>query len=280
MYLERKILSKTILIFVGIFYLLNLFVGAKLSNLLVLSPAIMIHEFEFWRIFTFPLTPGYFEGVLLFFAAFYFFAPKIEEFLRKGIFPIFILLLVCLHGLLHTIVFWESQVQIAGFEGISIFILALFTLQYPRQRIKLWIFPSFKAVLLTVLLITIWSGIKSIRIAAGADEVLIQAGTAAGFGIIGGIMIYFQILLIQRLLFRRKPKLEIPQPEELKLAMMAEKKAHAFQNAASDDFESIDSNIELSEEKLNSILDKIFEHGSESLSPDEIKFLEEYSKRI
>lgn len=44
--------------------------------------------------------------------------------------------------------------------------------------------------------------------------------------------------------------------------------------------EEIKVNLSFTEDNLNRILDKILEKGKESLTPEEIKFLKEYSKKL
>ena len=74
---------------------------------------------------------------------------------------------------------------------------------------------------------------------------------------------------------------EIPNPEELKLATMSKLYSPHNFSSLKDEYDSIEFlPSELNEDRLNEILDKISEKGKNSLSIEEIKFLDDYSKLL
>jgi hypothetical protein len=72
----------------------------------------------------------------------------------------------------------------------------------------------------------------------------------------------------------------IPEPEEYSHAYASGAEQRRFRNSEIDDYPMYEPEIDLSEDRLNEILDKINELGKESLSPDELRFLKEYSKTL
>ncbi|MDQ1266909.1 MAG: Rhomboid protein [Bacteroidota bacterium] len=278
----KNIWSKRIPVAVFIIYLADYLLGGKIGDYVMLMPSLIISKMEFWRIVSFPLAHGSIEGLILFGFTFYFFAPKLEEFLNRKFFPILLFLMVCLQGIVFTLIFWKQGVQLGGFEGISIFILTLFTLINPRLKIKISNFPYINVAFFTLLILLFWGGTKAMTYINGIGLLEISKSTfSMAFGLASGLFTYLQIYLIDRMNAKKyKQEIpEIPKPEELKLAMMAQSKSQKLNAKLMDEYYKIEIDpSDLNEDKLNEILDKINDRGKDSLTPEELRFLEDYSK--
>jgi membrane associated rhomboid family serine protease len=255
----------------------------KLAGLFTLIPSYVSNKSDFWRLITFPLAPGSYEGILLFIFTFYFIAPKLEELLNNNFFPFFLLLLIFLEGLLHTVIFWKSNIPLAGFEGLSFFILTLFTMISPNKQVKFWFFSPIKLIYLTSIVILSWGIIKLFSILSPSTNYIIyQATLTSGFGIISGLLIFVQIYFLSRFYKKKQipPVIDIPKPEELKMALHSHSGFDRYSSHLDDDYYEMSNDPEMNEQRLNEILDKINEHGQNSLSNEERRFLIDYSKKI
>ncbi len=116
---------------------------------------------------------------------------------------------------------------------------------------------------------------------------LVNSFSFALVGIFVGSLSYLQNrsfaieLLQQRYLdfisFRKK--LEEFESEEMD-ELITKKNETEMNEASNLPKEEIKVNLSFTEDNLNRILDKILEKGKESLTPEEIKFLKEYSKKL
>ncbi len=90
-----------------------------------------------------------------------------------------------------------------------------------------------------------------------------------------------QVKLSKKILMKHleKNNIEIPKPEELTLALIQQNGLKRLNRSLKEDTSSFED-IVFTEDKLNSILDKINEYGKESLSLNEKKYLEEYSRNL
>ncbi|MBM2816946.1 MAG: hypothetical protein HW421_3708 [Ignavibacteria bacterium] len=281
---KSKILSRRILAGIFILYLLNFVTEGRLAGIFTLLPSLVINKFEFWRLITYPLSYGSAEAMLILAFTFFYLSPRLEQVFNYSILPVILLLLVCLEGLLHTLFFWKTDIPLAGLEGISFFIIALTTFLSPRLKIQFLFFRKINLALVSLSVVLVWATFKIVQIEYFSHLWLIPA-FAASFGISMAAITYGQIYLLHRKFLKKKAaeKLEIPKPEELKLAMMAAKSKAAKLNAKIMDelYESEDSEFpDLSEDRLNQVLDKILALGKDSLTSDEIKFLDNYSKNL
>ena len=274
--------SKKILAIIGLFYFLNYIMDGRLANLLALSPILIAEKSEFWRIFTFPLAPSSLEGILFSFFILYAIGPKLEEFLSFNLYPMFIFLLISMQGIIHTLVFWKSPVQLSGFEGIAFFILVMFTLLNPRQKIKLWFLPSLRIIFLSPLLVLFWIISSIIHIKLGNHHLFYPAMSVFVFGITMGMIFFFQFQLINKFYLRKRELQEATKPkkQEYEYAAVSNGEYNKSKHPISDNYHLLEDDPILNEQRLNTILDKINEKGKESLTTDELHFLDEYSKQI
>ncbi|MCX6154656.1 MAG: rhomboid family intramembrane serine protease [Candidatus Kapabacteria bacterium] len=280
---SKKILSRKLFVAFSFVYLLNIVVGGKLDPLFSLDTGKLVTTMEFWRLITFPLATGSFEGFLIAFFAFYYISPKLEEQLRNPFYTVLNLLLISLQGIIFTIVFWKTHVAIAGLEGISFFIITLFSLLNYKYNIKFSGLLRFRLIWVSIFLVFVWMMVKLSSFYMTGQIHELYSSFSIVFGGITGGMAYAQILYLQRIIMKNrvKDKIEMPSATELSLAILSQSKLAKFNSSLIDEYNKMEfDSTELNEDTLNLILDKINDKGKDSLSPDEIKFLDEYSKHI
>ncbi len=280
---DKTIFSKKILILAGIIYLIDYFSGGFLSDLLSLKPSLVINQFEFWRIISFVFAPGQIEGILLFTFAFFIIAPKLEELIKKEFFLLFLFLIITLQGTVHTIISWDKNITLAGFEGVSIFILVLYTLLNLKQKIKFLILPQISIITITLLTVVIWIVLKYFSYKVYGFNILLAGASSLSFGIVMSILTVGQLRIIKALLYKKNisQKQNIEKPLEEKMKVMNQGGEDIIKTGLYDSFwDDYDDDDELSEQKLNEILDKINEQGRDALAPSERQFLKDYAKKI
>ena len=265
-----------------VIYFVNYLTGSWLTSLVCLQPSLVLANMQVWRLITFPLAPGTLEGILLFIITFYIFAPRLENFLSRGLLPVILLLLICLQGTLTTLVFWNSNLKFEGMTGVSFFVLTLFTIFNYEKKIIISPARAYKSYRFVFVLALIWAASVSINALFSGTELLIRNGSYMIFGVSFGFITYLQIKITKKIISvtKKEPYISIPKPEELSLAMIAQnelKKAH--KKFRDEDYYFDDESL-LTEEKLNEILDKISASGKESLTDEEVHFLEIYSRKL
>jgi membrane associated rhomboid family serine protease len=255
--------------------------NGKLSDFLSLQPAVIIDKLELWRIVTFPFSPSGFEGTILFFITFYIFAPRMETLFHKALYPIILFLVISLQGTISSLIFWRSSLYIEGMEGLSFFVLTLFLFFNANKKVILWQFPPVSAFTFVFFIAIGWAVTTSLHAMVSGYEILVKGAANAIFGLTGGLIIFLQLRLSRNIKHKDNDfPLDIPKPEELSLALIRQNELREINNRRLPDDYFWDEDIPLTEDKLNEILDKISENGKESLLPEEIRFLEEYSKRL
>jgi hypothetical protein len=213
---------------------------------------------------------------------FYYIFPRLEDYLR-GI-TIFALLapLIILHGLIHTLAFWDSPIPFTGMEGVSIYLLALTTLFKKDTKIKLPVAKPVKLSVVSAVVVSLWTLIKAIPYVFYDTTLSIELLSGGLFGITFGALTYFQFKFFKKF-FKKEiyvPPLVIPKPEELKMAMIAQTKANQQRRAVQQETYTTAEKALSREERLDQILDKINDSGKDSLTDDENRFLIDYSNDI
>lgn len=260
---------------------LDIILGGMISQWLVLTPKSISQNFEFWRLITFPFAVNTVSGVFLFGFTFWIISPKIEKVLANRVYPLVLLLLVLLQGIISTIVFWNSSIAFSGPEGISIFVFTLFILLERKRRVIVLSIRPFRLEYLFVMMLIMWISMVSLQAVVQKSFVLvINNGTSALFGLTSGIIVYLQMQLIRnykKLRQYEKQAYEMPSPEELSMAI-----AHKFSSKPARNLKPAESfgnpDEYYTEDRLNAILDKMIESGKEALSEEEQLFLKEYSE--
>ncbi len=287
----NSMFSKIFLIFVGIIYFLNYVYSNVLPDLLSLSPQLVIRELSLWKLITFPFSPGGIESVVLFAFVFYFISSKLEFYIEGLRYPLWLFLLTLLQGCILTLVFINSNVIVAGMDGISFYVLVVYALLRSKDKINFLNFPPMPILAFSMLLGFVWFGLKLVNFSTtGNDSVFLSALGSSLFGVTAGLIHYLQIRL-SGLNSTRSSKSDIdsdmrlPSPEEMSVAHSSNTRLRKFYQSGKPDYLDeepylLSDDMSENEDKLNEILDKISISGKDSLSPFERRFLNEYSKRL
>lgn len=277
--------SKGFLLFASIVYSMNYFVNGAIDRFFMLQPSIVLENMELWRMFTFALSPGTLQGIVLFAITFYFFAPRLEENFNKLLFAGILILIIFMQGTLSTMIFWKQSIEIKGMEGVSFFVLTLFAAFNANKKIVIWRFPSVRSYVFVFMIALGWGFLTAIHTLIAGHHIILTAVSSAMIGLTSGLFVFLQMKLVRNF----KPSIpnddfvapEIPKPEELRMALIKEKERKDSIDRYNDGpYYDNDYSIPLTEENLNLILDKISVYGKESLTVAEEKFLEDYAKHL
>jgi len=279
--LSQKIGVLTLLLY-GIDFLFD----GKISAQLLLNTSLVVNQIEFWRLFTFPFAQSGPETILLFVFTFFMISTKVELIMKNRFYHLILFLLICLQGTTFTIFYRSETYILSGMTGISFFVLSLFILLNITGRLTPYKKKPVRSMLMIAAASLAWVSVITMKsVILGSDTVAPELASAS-FGILSGLLIYCQIVLLNwgTLHLKRKTseRKVIPEPEEYSPAFISSAEHRKFfgRDREYEDYMMYEPEPDLSEDRLNEILDKINEYGKESLSPDEIRFLKEYSKSL
>ncbi len=278
----KRTYSRKILAIMIALYLLNYFFQGYISQLFHLDSQSILQKLEFWRLFTYPLAFGSIESFLLLIATFYIFAPMIENKIRPMIFGVITFSLIVAFGIIHTLIFWDNAIILKGAECISIAILSLYTLFEPKKKIKIYLLPPFPLIVATSLIALLWFIAKYFGSYSNLSY-LVQSSLSLTFGVTSALMVFIHLVTFRKIFSRGEKELlkEFTKIDETrKYAMMREGMYERYK--LNDEFDNLDNfeEVDYSESRLNEILDKIIEQGKDSLTYEEMLFLENYSRHL
>lgn len=288
---SHKILVLLLLIY-GIDFLTHGFISSKAG----LNPFLIFEKHEFWRLFTFPLSYFSLSNVLLLVLSVIYICPLIEGHIFRNIFPILTALIILLYGIVFVLFFWQKNIFVGGNEGMLLFCNFLALFFFYDKKIT---FLSFywKVILIVPVFIFFWLIIYILGFAVNNQfEKLNIAFFSMGFGLFSSLLVFFQYRLISKLI-QTKSRISnkeitneddkyydvsnFPDGELVQYKLSKNLGINEYENTERSQYEQkYNINFEFSEDKLNEILDKISEFGSESLTQVERKFLEDYSKQL
>lgn len=187
--------------------------------------------------------------------------------------------------------YFDLQIQISGMEGVSIFILSLYILLKPNDKVGILNFPIMSTTMLSILIFLIWAGLKYYNITVNYEPITESAIAVSGFGIISSFIVFSVIKIFESIKIRqlKEKKDDVKQSKE----KQEEKFSYAMTSRSNvkkyyqekEMLEDVDELIlsddpQENEQILNDILDKINIHGKDSITTTEEKFLREYSKLL
>ncbi|MBX3044950.1 MAG: rhomboid family intramembrane serine protease [Candidatus Kapabacteria bacterium] len=271
---------------------MNYIYSNVLPQILSLSPQEVLKNLSLWKLVTFPFAPGGLESVALFAFVFYFISSKLESYIEGLKYPLWLFMLTLLQGCILTLVFINSNVVIAGMDGISFYVLVVYALLRSKDKINFLNFPPMPIIAFSLLLGFLWFGLKLVNFSTtGNDSAFFSAIGSSLFGITAGLIHYLQIRLsglssLHRGISREHPDIKLPSPEELSIAHSTSnpRMRKYYQSSRYDQPDEeeylLSNDMDENEDKLNQILDKISLSGKDSLTTLERRFLTEYSKRL
>jgi membrane associated rhomboid family serine protease len=274
--------SQRFFLITAIIYLLDLVTGGRLGSLLVMNPQEVIKSHDYWRLMTYPFALGTAESIGLFAYTFLLVAPKLEKMLPKGLFPLLMIISLFIQSSALTLVFWKDSVVFTGMEGLSFFVLTLYVVMNLGKKTTYYYSPK-KSIIFALLVVIVWFSSVLLDSFISGRHIMVTALALAVFGLGGGLLTFLQILLAKGIssLKRRPPQVrKIPEPEELRLAVVSQiEKKYSTKIHEEEYFDEAEEFV-ADEDRLNEILDKINEKGKDSLSPEELHYLQEYSKQL
>ncbi|MCX7879063.1 MAG: rhomboid family intramembrane serine protease [Ignavibacteria bacterium] len=283
---HKKIsLSRIFLFFILLSHIVLFFLGTNISNTFAINPHLVIFKIELWRLLSFPLVSLSIAESFLLIYAFWVLGPKVESLFRKNYFTISLITFIFLQGLLTTALFGRENFYLVGTEGLSFYIITLYFFIYYRIISQYEPVP-IRSMIQTALVIFFWIMAASLDSFIYKRDTLINSFSFALVGIFLGFLSYLQnrsfaLELIQEkykdfIAFRKK----VQELEEEDLEEIAEMFLEQANNSTASLEETKHYTLPFNEETLNKILDKINEKGKESLTPEEIQFLKDYSKKV
>lgn len=279
-------ISKVILVILIVSHILFYFLSNEVALFFALNPQKVINDIEIWRVFTYPFVSLSIAEVVLLIFTFWVIAPKIEYYiLNKPLLLVSYGIFISLQGIFATLLFARENLFLVGTEGLSFGVITFYFLIFYRI-VNQYQEVSLRLLIQTAIVLFLWIMWVSLDSYIYQRPSLINAFGFALLGIILGIIGYYfakpniKELMHARLINYEKLRSSFIEPDE--------KFEQYHQNRRGNvriDFEEIVSerdpqlrSVDLNEDKLNRILDKIYEQGKNSLSNDELKFLENYSK--
>lgn len=285
-----NLFSKTLLFITGSVYIINYLLKGFLSDIFHLNPELIVKNYEYWRFITYPLATGTMEGVLLFALSFYVISTKLEDVLKRSYYPLLLFLLISLQGIVFALFYLFSgiNINISGMEGISLFVLTLYILLRPSEKVAFLNFPILSTTVFSVSLFSVWAGLKYYNVTVNMEPEIESAIASIVFGIGSALIMFVQIRLLQILIRRRykdqRSNVNLPQEEEPSYAFMTQAKLRKYyqeqDRISEEDDILLSNNPDENEQILNDILDKINIHGTDSITIPEKRFLKEYSKYL
>lgn len=278
--------SKVILSLFLLTHIVFYFVDKEITFYFALNPQRVINDIEIWRLFTYPILSLSIAEVVLFLFAFWLIAPKIEYYiLSKSILVLSFVVYIPLQGILSTLLFARENVYMVGTEGLSFAVITLYFLIFYRIVYQ-YQDVSLRLLIQTALVVFFWIMAASLDAYIYQRPTLINSfGFAVSGVILGIISYYFAKPIVKELM-----EIRIDEYKRFRQVFLEpiEKYQSEIGNSNSnnnevDDLISLelgnqDQPSEISEERLNKILDKMNEQGKDSLTIEEIKFLENYSR--
>ena len=288
--LSRILWIGTLVLF--LFYLLmgGLPFGSVVVANVVLVPADISNSYQFWKLFSYLLGPS-FIGLLLAGIAFGRPGEEVEHFLGKRNFGLSLLCVTLGVAVLHVLANWGSDFyRLAGLEHLALFTLVGFLYLFPQSSVRIFFIniPSW-------FVLTFACGLVLIQT---VDAVVTQGHSVGAFFTEGMFTLVasggffharfqkYRFLLgairtFERVMFRPQHSGSHPRSGAAQSLPAQQASVRQFPGGRLQQPQRPPARRQLSdEERLNLILERISEIGYDSLSPDEQRFLRDYSQRL
>lgn len=279
--------SHRILLALSVLYFVNMALGGMLTSYLALFPAEMVARGEYWRIVTYPFAVFGFWSMLSTGCIFYFFAPEVEQIVTPKKFLIASAFFVVLHSVIYTPLFFSYNLPLTGPEALALAILTVYTYIYPRGEISLFGVLTLKASVLLLAIVCL-SLLFPVFRSPFDTMAIIHVFANQIFGVLSGFLFSYLVFgsdndFMLSLFSRKQPLHTAPRKTPSPTASVgftSPLSTSHLEDHLEDHDHSVLAADELDEDRLNFILDKIYEKGQHSLTNSEKKFLEEYAKKL
>lgn len=244
---------------------------------------------DYWKAITYFIIQPDAGSLFLTLFTFMLISPFLENLLSSKYFAKLLLVFSLFQGIAVPLFFFlakQYQIVITGADGLAIFILTLFTLLNPGYSVAIGRF-KIKTALLTVTTIMTWLLVKTPGFVVGDWNQILPLIAFSVIGFVAGVVSFIVLKDEDKADADYKLEFEdidivMPKAEELKPALISQKMQNRKENESSENDTHIEftNNPREDEESLNLILDKINDCGKDSLTSDELDFLEEYSNHL
>lgn len=283
--------SQRLLLVISFGYLAHILSNGASTSWLQLLPSLILQEP--WRILTYPLGVSNGFEMFSFGFTFYFLSTYLERiFTSKKIIILFSSLLIA-QAFIHYTFFHNPNIPLHGVTVFTSFTLAIISFTFPRIPVPIFGFFSLRLLHLSciLLLISLIPNILSLSSNINSS-ILFQILTQHGLSLLSGVFVAFYTsykrlalsVVSNQQYIQEQPytpsKFQVFQEtsQEESVFVSRYQLANASERSAHPEEVSIEFMDE--ESRLNQILDKISVQGKDSLSEVEVKFLEDYSKKL
>lgn len=290
LYQQAPLFSQLFIVIALMFFVLNIFSKGALSSVFSLRPFEVSELFQWWRLFTFPLASSSIESISLLLISMGLFAPALEVSLSTRWFSLSVISLFVLQGLLFTLTFGyiDNHTMLTGADSLSFFIMASYTFIIPHRSIQLWKDKEVHGLSL-VIAITALAFFVSSFYAVRSTEHYFNGALSSAYGVLGAIVL--TVIIHRRLRAIRKQdafadqdyyeyKQRPQQENESELVETGVPTTTSTPRIPVQQQFTHSLPVESDEERMNRLLDKIFDEGQESLTPEERLFLDDYSRKL
>lgn len=282
MYTNVPVFSQLFLVAAGMCFILNIFGHSIAYNLFALTPAAITQNFEFWRLLTYPLATTSTESFLLLTISVGLFSSLLELSFSTRRFILSILGLVISQGLLYVVAFGgvSKGVVLSGGDGISFFLMAMYTFVMPNRSIHVWRRIEIRGLFVVMVLALTSFFFSAYRAYHDTSDLFYYGAISSAYGVVFAVLL--TSVLHQRLKRVRRLNGRIaPERIDERFVEQEEELVSTFGKSDRGVSKLYYPEAHRDEEELmNQLLDKIFEHGQDSLTPEEKSFLEDYSQRM
>ncbi len=241
---------------------------------------------DYWKAITYLLIQPDAGSLFLTIFTFMLVSPFLENLLTSKYYAKLLLVFSLFQGIAVPLFFFlakQYQIVITGADGLSIFVLTLFTLLNPGYSVAIGKYKIRTGLLTTTTFMT-WLFVKTPGLIVGDWNMLMPMIAFSVIGFVAGVVSY--------VVLREDNKqddydiefedidLVMPKLEELKPALISQQMKNQKENETLENQIEFTNNPREDEENLNMILDKINDFGKESLTIDELDFLKEYSNHL
>ncbi len=282
LYHNAPVFSQLFLVVSLMCVVLNYFGHHVVYSLFALNPTTVLQHGEWWRVLSYPLAGEHPLSFLLLIVSVGIFASALEISFSTRRFAVMIAAVVLAQGLSYTALCSSipSAPWLSGGDVIAFFVMAMFVFIQPSRNIVLWKNVEIRGLHLALILSGQALVYKVYGVVHDGSEQLYYGVLPSLFGVVSAIMI--TTFVQQRL--RRVRRVQFGHAAERLDQRIIEEEEELVSSLGSSDRALSKMYYpdppRSEEEMMNILLDKIFEHGQDSLTQEEKQFLEEYSQRM
>jgi hypothetical protein len=272
---------------------LNIAFNLGFEKVLSLNPHLIITQSEIWRIFSFPLIDNSIVSVIVLGLTILFFLPQLFQFFSRFHLASLLFLLLLLQGAMQFLLFWGRDIYFTGFSSMTSFLLVLTAIIYPKGKFFITKHFRFKNIhfILLLFLAVFATGLENMWHSDSSEAIAFLFPIF--LGITSAISVVIQIYIFK--------KYFLPKRQARSFAEIAELLTHARESMRKLETSLVDETVTYgnlqqerkndssytwsedpleNESQLNVILDKILEHGQNSITEEEAQFLQKFSKNL